>query len=178
MDLDRSIFLHENLVFISIWVMVIPSGITTNQINIKMGFSKKNMEPSNSVLQGSFAMYLYQITAASKWLCHFCWLGVFCLLLLTAAISARPFPTVVSLTYSIHYDSICSSNILHLAATLLCIHITHDSITNETAELLVDYNLSVGLSLMCRHNFENYRWLIFCRHISGNYRTLTSILEL
>ena len=56
-DLDGSIFLRENPVFMSVWVVVIPSGITTTwtditttQTDIKTGFSRRNMEPSKSVL--------------------------------------------------------------------------------------------------------------------------------
>ena len=33
----------------------------------------------------------------------------------------------------------------------------------------------LDLSLMCQHNFENYK-LHFCNHISGNYRALTDII--
>ena len=38
------------------------------------------------------------------------------------------------------------------------------------------YKYIFGLSLMYRHNFENYRWLIL-KYNSGNYRTFKGIIK-
>ena len=41
MDLDVSIFLCENIVFMSVWVIVISLGITTTRMDIEVGLSQK-----------------------------------------------------------------------------------------------------------------------------------------
>ena len=50
MELGGSIILRENPVFMSIQVMVIPSGIITTQTAVKTRFSWRNMELPKSIL--------------------------------------------------------------------------------------------------------------------------------
>ena len=59
-DLDGSIFLSENSIIMSLWVMVISLGITMTQMDIEMGFSQRIQSHPSLFWQGSFAVDIRQ----------------------------------------------------------------------------------------------------------------------
>ena len=56
MDLDGSIFLYEDPVFMSVWVMVIPSGITMTQTDKRQDLHAEIWSCPSSFWGGSFAL--------------------------------------------------------------------------------------------------------------------------